>query len=219
MQPQNSLVQSPEIILLDYLKYSVDIFRKNYINSVNKDDSLLSKLFKGISLQKYNYLDQLVSVLITNSNNPRHLNIDMMLNMKKDHFPSVYISLGEESITNGNGIGLDQGYFLNENHDIIYSRIHSCNYQIIMMSDNTNEIILLYHFFKSLMISITSPLSMAGLLNLVISGRELSKYPGLSPNNAYMRIINLRFDYHSQSIDIFSKDFIENAQFHGIPYL
>lgn len=195
----------PEYIIHSSLELAIKYLREDFTSSLNPTDSFLYKLVGGVKFQKYNYFEQAQSIFITELGNPRHITLDLMYNATSDQMPSIYISTPADS-TDKNGIGMDEGYQpseLSQDGQVmqsVFTRRFSGVYDIVITSDNSNEIVLMYHILKSLLISLYFHFNASGLQNVIISGNDLTPYSELVPKNCFQRIIRLKCEYEAHSI-------------------
>jgi hypothetical protein len=214
-----SLVLIPEIVLLDTINRALKIIRKDYNDQTDKTKTWLSIMFQGLTFDGYNYYDQIVSILITTPKSPRHFQGDLMFNNKKESVPSFHIALASES-PNGDGdsLGLseqsDQDIIYDGNIDEedstqntptqireVYKRRTQTNYNIVITSDNSQEVVVLYHVMKAIFIASVTHLSLKGIQNITFGGQDIQPYREVTPS-LYMRSLNLGVQYESYSLDL-----------------
>ena len=196
----------PEYIIHNSLEKAIEFLRRDYnSNLATPTESFLYKLVGDVRFQKYSYFEQAKAVFITTFGNPRHLKVDLMYNAISDQIPSIHITTPADT-TDKNGIGMDEGYreseltSQGEEMRSVFTRRFSGIYDIVVTSDNSNEIILIYHVLKSLLISLYFHLDASGLQNIVISGNDLTPYSELIPKNCFQRVIRLKCEYEAHSL-------------------
>lgn len=214
-----SLVKIPEAILLQTIEKSLKYIRTDYAAQTNKERSWLSKAFKDIDLKvdNYNFYDQLVNILITKGpNDPRYFEGDLMFNRKRERVPSYHITLPSESLSDGNTIGIGQTDFSlvmlatededeeTEVENQVFTRRIQTNYNIVIMSDNSNEVVALYHLLRAILIANSFELNEKGIENLTHAGQDLQPYKELAVQT-YMRAISIGFQYQT-SVPSFTFD-------------
>jgi hypothetical protein len=201
----------PEIILLETLKSALMFVRKDYEDAIDKTKSYLYLMLNGRVLDKYNLFANAEKVICGAIDDPRTFEIDLMFNKDRQGAPTAHITLPQEIGQNG-GIGSDEGYGeeyyqdleenlentpedeVNDHWRATYSRRMQSTYHIVITSDNTNEVILLYHFLKNLLIACVPHLHIKGLQNITFGGRDIEPYADLS-NYLYMRAVALTLEY------------------------
>ncbi len=208
----------PEIILLDTVNIILKEVRDDYDASVdpNKHDTILYRVLGGRMLERYNFLDESESVFLAKNTEPRHLKVDLYFNRVTDGLPTIHISTPSETLAQAQGIGLSEGYNLPILDDDtspttvrpVYSRRFAATYYIVITSDNTNEIMLIWHLLRALLIPIADHLNMAGLINRGnLSGKELQLNPDIVPEHVYAKAIGLEFEY-DVNVPILDIDYI-----------
>jgi hypothetical protein len=217
-----SYVVLPEIVLLETMRSALEFVRTDYENAIDKTKSYLYLLLNGSALDKYDLFEQAREVICGSEDSPRLLEIDLMLNMTRNHFPSVHITLPSEITGQGNGMGTDENYaedFKRVGEDFsraVFSRRLSATYNIVITSDNSNEVVLLYHFFRAMLIALIPHLHLKHLSNISFGGQDLQPYEGLG-TNVYMRAITLSLQYDTFVPSIFPKELISDADAVGVP--
>lgn len=202
----------PDIILLDALQKGIVAVRLNYNAVMNggsgiPGDTFLGIIFKNLpSVENFNVYDTAVKLLITTPENPRHLFVKLSYDMNSSKYPSVHITMPSES-DQYNVLGIGEG---NESElfDSVtntwspqFVRSFNTTYQIVIMSDNKNEVAVLYHFFKSLLIALYDHLHQKGINNLKMSGGDVSYSPNV-PDRTFIRNIGLNFIYETSSTQL-----------------
>lgn len=203
----------PDLVLLDSITKGINAIRYNY-NSIKADvtknvntDSFLGIIFKGLSqVENFNAFDTAVQLLITTPQNPKHITPSLSWNSTTSKYPAIILHMPSESDKN-NSMGIGEGN-QEELYDSIsgtwapqFVRRFNVSYQIMIMSDNKNEVIVLYHFIKSLLIALYDHLAQNGISNPVMSGGDLSFRPDV-PDRTFIRQIGLAFEYESSSAQI-----------------
>lgn len=202
----------PEFILQQTIQSMLDYIRQDYIDNIaTPTKSYLYKLLNGTAFKNYDFYEQAKQIVCSNPDDPRYLVVDLMFNMERNGAPTIHITLPGESGGQGDGLGSDEGYedYIHDqdadvdNHVMaqdtpVYSRRMAATYNIVVSSDNTNEIIFLYHFTRAILIAVIPHLTFKGLENVVFGGRDIQPYPELA-NRFYMRAINLSLQYQASA--------------------
>jgi len=203
----------PEAILLDSLRKGLKLIRDDY--NANKSDpptTLLYKILSGNVIQRYDLFEQAKQVFITTEgNDPRHLDVNLFFNAKRAHIPTIHITLpGEDE--KDNALGLSNGYqqpVFNSGetqYNQVFNRRYNATYNIIVTSDNTLEVVLIYHFMRSLLISLNPHLSLAGLTNIKMGGSDININSEIVPVNVFVRGIKFNFQYDVIGFELQAKD-------------
>ena len=200
----------PELILLDGIKKLLTLIRTDYQNNIaDTTQSLLYRILNGNNLQRYKMFDQAVSVFITKPDDPRNLDVNLFFNAKRASIPTLHITLPSESEKN-NVMAAGEGYrdpIFDENigeYKKVFNRRFNAGYNMIITSDNTNEVVLIYHFMRSALISLSPHLTLAGLQNIKLSGGDLQLNSDIVPSNIFIRSTNINFEYDVEAIELSS---------------
>lgn len=202
----------PEIILLSTFKSALQVIRDDFNTNVgNETKTILYKLLQGNSIQRYDLFTQAKKVIITTDDDPRHFDINLFFNAKRAAIPTGHITLPSEN-QKDNAIAISEGFpdpMYDDSQNAVtrtFNRRFNAKYNIIFTSDNTNEVVLLYHLFRCILIALTEHLSLAGLEGMKWSGSDISINTDIVPVNVHARALGLDFSYDVVAIDLFAKD-------------
>lgn len=229
----NRLVVIPEFILLNIVDRALNYLRNDYAEQEDKDKSFLNMVLVGNAIERYDLATQAKQVFIDNDEtNDRFLEVHLMFNMKREGLPTIHLTLpSEQTQTGGNGIGSDEGYMneiivdttynedgtINENGSAtpVYTRAFQSTYNIVITSDNSNEVILIYHTLRALLIALIPSISLEGLKNVAFGGQDVQLYQGLANKNMYVRAITVTLQYETSAPSIFPKAFVNDMTAKG----
>lgn len=212
-----SLLTIPEFILHDTLTKMIEFIREDYVlNSADTTKSYIHKLLDGAGFQRYDFFDQAIAVFCGPKDDPRFLSVELMFNRQRKGAPSIHITLpAEQQAAQGNGLGIDEGYIDNEfvtesvpdDEDTdpitvgtagsatpIYTRRYQAVYNIVVTSDNVNEVILIFHVVKALLTATIPHLHYNNLQNISMGGQDIQPYNDLAMN-LYMRAVTVSLQY------------------------
>lgn len=91
----------------------------------------------------------------------------------------------------------------------------SSNYQIMITSDNSSEVNIIYHIYKSLLIALVPHLSLKGLLNPKLSGNDIVFQDDQMPMGIFHKVLNLSFDYELVVPQLLINGLIKSINFDG----
>lgn len=199
----------PETIILDSIQKGLQFVRTDYQTNLDanaEQDSYLYRILHGVGIERYTYFIQGKKVFLAEEDDPRLLNIDLAYNMDVSKVPSIYIALANEQ--NGqNGLGLDEGFQQDlENEDgttsPVFTRRKNTSYNVMITSDNSNEVVMIYHFLYALLTSLTPHMNMRGLENISIGGQDLQLRGDLIPKHIFMRALAINLQYETSVPDL-----------------
>lgn len=202
----------PEFVLKKTLTSALNFVRQDYAAAVTAGDTTKSWLYRvceNQSFELYNFFTQAVQIVCSDTDDPRYLEVQLMFNAERQSPPSIHITLpAEQTMPNGNGLGQDEDYFENQfvtdadpdNHvmasvDPILTRRYSAIYNVVVTSDNSNEIIFLHHFIKALLTACVPHLHFYNLQNIALGGQDIQPYNEATSNNLYMRAVQVSLQY------------------------
>ena len=197
----------PDIILVDTLNLGLDALREDYNNHLVDDttnESWLYLLTNSLSVGRYNLYKNAVEVLITDPEHPKHFDVKLSYDHNSAKSPAVFVTLPAENDRNNSlqvGEGDQEplliGHTDEEDADQYvpqYKRRYFTTYHIVIVSDNRNEMLVLYHIFKSILTACIGHLTQEGLENIKLGGQDL-RLNGLIPDKLFTRGITISFEY------------------------
>lgn len=185
-------------------------------HSAEPDDSytLLGLMFKKddngnnitYSGGKYNFFNQAKAILLRNNDKQRQLEHYIGYNLERQGMPSIHILLPTEN----------KGKFDSIAHSEEDPRVepdctaegalfakkstsHSAVFHLMISSDNSHEVLVIYYFLKSMFTIYSEYVGLSGLLNLTFSGQDITMQQELVPAHIFHRNLSLQFDYQSNS--------------------
>ncbi len=196
----------PDIIIANTLNSGLKILRDDYTTHLMQGDvynSLLYILFKDVVLGNYDMFENIVELLVTTHEHPRHIFIRSSFdqNLQNNSAPQIVVTNPSESPINDSiGIGEgDQDDYLITNIDgdpeylRQFSRNYLSTYRVLILTQNRNETTLLYHLIKMTIVSLTNHFSLCGLINLKIGGDDLKLHK--EPGAAFAKSVTMTFQY------------------------
>ena len=211
----------PEIIIEKILRQMILITTLDLKKNSNElEKSLLGYIFgkseksDSISLDSYNFLEQSKHVF-KSSEGSRKITTSVGYNLKMVDLgkPHIHILLPSDSSSGaqiGSGIGGDSGYM--EDSDAgtyrnVMTQGSEATYNLMLTTDNVNEMMLVYHWLKSCSLTFSSQFELRGLQNVSIGGNDLQFNDELIPPNVFHRNFNLSFTYLFRGVDLFSSKY------------
>lgn len=223
----DQLIIIPEYVLLKTVQNILTFIRTDYENATDKDKSYLRRILKYNALERYDTVKQAEAVFIQESDNPRFLEADLMFNVHRDGAPSIHITLPAENTQNGgNGMGTDERYrdSIIETDDeenvigvrTVFTRRFTATYNVVITSDNSNEVTLIYHVMRSLLISSIPSMHLAGLENVRLGGQDVTIN---SQQKVFIKAISIYLEYEASAPNLFTDPVFHNIFFTGTPIL
>jgi len=166
--------------------------------------SFLWSMFGGLEFDRFSYFAQMDKILKDRYGaSKRKLTISLGWTQNREIFPHISIMLPSEEDAPKN-VGIAQGTYNNHNNTSSNEKELSYNamYSLFITSDNQNDVIVLYHFLKTLILMGYEQFSCAGLQNLYLSGRDITMDFELNPMNLYHRTVAMQFHYDNTVPDM-----------------
>lgn len=192
----------PEFILLHTVTKAIKLIKQDLLDCEaggRVEESYLFRVFGDNMIERYQYFEQMRDILLKKKDDPRLLNIDLMYNMAMDKVPSIYITLPGEQHSSDNAVAMetDEEYYTNQNGDYVqkYTRRKEATYAIYIVSDNSNEVNLIYHFIDSIILSATPALALSGLYNLRQGGQDIQLENDKIPKHFFIKALSLGMSY------------------------
>lgn len=220
---KNTAITMPEVIIYNTLQSIIRLIRKDLKTAEDEKETILYKLLgvdednKPILMNRYNYFVQARKMFEREQN----FNVNFGYNWEVAKFISFHIILPSESPITPT-IGEDEGYMTDfdfENDEIQekFTQMFSSNYQIMISSENSNEVNVVYHIIKAMMIAVVPHLSLQGLLNPKFSGNDIVFSDETHPAGIFHRVLNVSFDYEVIVPKLLVKQILKGIIIEGHP--
>lgn len=195
----------PELVIHRTLVTIVKMLRDDMEeNKSNETQSLLYKILgvdeqgQALKLNLYDVFKQAKKIVQTEQN----LSVNFGYNQEVANIISMHILLPSEqgSMT----IGADEGYLeddiLDDNENKIgvqqyYTQTYESTYQIMITSNNSAEVDVVYNILKSMLLMLVPHLELMGLRLPTLSGNDIVMQDDLVPVPVFHKVLNLSFKY------------------------
>ena len=194
----------PEFVIHKTLVAIVEMLRADLAEHAADDtQSLLYKILgtdeqgQPLQLNLYNVFKQAKKIIQTKNN----LSVNFGYNQEVAQIISLHILLPSEQ--GKMAIGADEGYL---SDDIVedgektrvqnyYTQMYDATYQIMITSNNSAEVNVVYNILKSMLLMLVPQLELMGLRLPTLSGNDVVMQDDLVPVPLFHKIINLSFTY------------------------
>jgi hypothetical protein len=192
-----------EPILHQIIENALKHVKNDYQSQVDPENSLISRVFKGLSHYKKDYVKEAVDLFTREEGHPRKIESRLFFDAERSNIPTIHITMpsdqpGENSIGVGESGFADSFIETSTTLTPMYERRFDTQFQIICTSDNHSEVLIMYHLLRVVLISIFDTISLSGLENAKISGQELRIKSDLVPEHIFMRGIGIACSYEIQ---------------------
>ena len=194
----------PEFVIHKTLVAIVEMLRADLAEHAADDtQSLLYKILgtdeqgQPLQLNLYNVFKQAKKIIQTKNN----LSVNFGYNQEVAQIISLHILLPSEQ--GKMAIGADEGYL---SDDIVedgektrvqnyYTQMYDATYQIMITSNNSAEVNVVYNILKSMLLMLVPQLELMGLRLPTLSGNDVVMQDDLVPVPFFHKVINLSFTY------------------------
>ena len=194
----------PEFVIHKTLVAIVKMLRSDLAEHAADDtQSLLYKILgtdeqgQPLQLNLYNVFKQAKKIIQTENN----LSVNFGYNQEVAQIISLHILLPSEQ--GKMAIGVDEGYL---SDDIVedgektrvqnyYTQMYDATYQIMITSNNSAEVNVVYNILKSMLLMLVPQLELMGLRLPTLSGNDVVMQDDLVPVPLFHKVINLSFTY------------------------
>ena len=207
----------PELVIHNILVAIIKMLRKD-LNEHEDQDTILYKILgldeeqQTLQLNIYNYYKQAKKIIQTEHN----LSINFGYNQEVANMISLHIILPSE--TGKIGIGADEGYMTNIDdtetlYNGYYTSVYEATYQIMITSNNSAEVSVVYFILKSMLLMLVDQLELMGLRLPSISGNDIVMQDDLTPVPIFHKVLNLTFTYEHNVPQALQKSIIKNFHY------
>lgn len=194
----------PEFVIHKTLVAIVEMLRADLEEHAADDtQSILYKILgtdeqgQPLQLNLYNVFKQAKKIIQTKNN----LSVNFGYNQEVAQIISLHILLPSEQ--GKMAIGADEGYL---SDDIVedgektrvqnyYTQMYDATYQIMITSNNSAEVNVVYNILKSMLLMLVPQLEVMGLRLPTLSGNDVVMQDDLVPVPLFHKVINLSFTY------------------------
>jgi len=189
----------PEVILRHIVEALLKHIKNDYISATDKSKTLLHHYFDSVVDEKREYLEQAIDLFTREQEHPRKIEVRTAFDAERARIPTVHITIPSENQTNGtlsnDESDSDTLFELMSGSSVAYRKNFQSTFQLVITSDNSAEVLLMYHLIRAGLITVLETLSLSGLQNATLTGQELRINSDLVPENIFMRSIGISFFY------------------------
>lgn len=210
----------PEVIIYNALESIISCVRKDLSEKENDASTMLYRLLgenidgKPMKMNRWNFFNQAKSIFKDEQN----LSVNFGYNFEVAKIISLHIILPSEEAAES-AIGQDEGYGdeMDDNGNLnrFFTQNFRSNYQIMITSNNSSEVLTVYHILKSMLLMIFPHLELMGLRLNKISGNDVLFRDEMMPNGIFHKVLNLSFNYELKVPQSVANEIIKNIVFSG----
>lgn len=199
----------PEIVIFNTLESIIALIRQDIKDKVNQNETILYKLLgvdeegKRIKMNLYDYFKQAKRMFLA----PDSLSVNFGYNQEVAKVISLHIIMPSEH--GSTSIGADEGYVEGENGELYFTQIYDSTYQIMITSNNSSEVNVIYNILKSMLLMLTSHLELMGIRLPSISGNDIVMRDEFVPVPMFHKVLNLSFKYEHNVPQLVKNDILK----------
>ncbi len=213
MRIDNAVYFTPELKLFSLLELCILEIRSEITNNTDYINLLFGNTKLGT---QFVYKDQLKKILSGDKNSQRFFTINYGYDKAITRFPSAFLTLASDNqVSFGIGNGEDEEEYIKSSNDYrkVYSNRFSSSQNLFIYSDNSNEVGIIYHFFKALIIALKDILSLTGFENIVIGGQDIVQTSDIVPGAKAYRVLSIKYDYETSGLQFDKELFVKFLNF------
>lgn len=208
----------PENVLYNALESVIKYIRKDLDdNKDNISNTVLYQLLgensdgKPMAMNRWNFFKQ-AKKIFTDKNN---LTVNFGYNFEVAKIISLHIILPSEQAAES-ALGQDEGYGIEDDSETLYfTQNFNSNYQIMITSNNSSEVMTVYHILKSMLLMIVPHLEILGLRLNKFSGNDILFRDEMMPNGIFHKVLNISFNYELKVPQILKRNIVKGIVVDG----
>lgn len=210
----------PEVIIYNALESIIKYVRTDLSTSEKDEDTMLYRLLgenidgKPMKMNRWNFFNQAKKIFTDKQN----LSVNFGYNFEVAKIVALHIILPSEEAAES-AIGQDEGYgdewTADEKLQQFFTQNFRSNYQIMITSNNSSEVLTVYHILKSMLLMIFPHLEIMGLRLNKLSGSDVMFRDEMMPNGIFHKVINLSFNYELKVPQMLTREIIKGIVVRG----
>lgn len=210
----------PEVIIYNALESIIKYVRTDLSTSEKDEDTMLYRLLgenidgKPMKMNRWNFFNQAKKIF----NDKQNLSVNFGYNFEVAKIIALHIILPSEEAAES-AIGQDEGYgdtwTDDERFQQFFTQNFRSNYQIMITSNNSSEVLTVYHILKSMLLMIFPHLEIMGLRLNKLSGSDVMFKDEMMPNGIFHKVINLSFNYELKVPQMLTREIIKGIVVEG----
>lgn len=187
----------PEQTVKSVVDYCLKYLKDDYTEQVDKEKSYLFSVFGEYKESSvFDYWKNAVALLTRSQDEPRAIETHFFLNRNRFTLPTIHVTLNSDQ-PGPDGVGFDRGWGMGDGdgQSITSGREFNTRFQIVITSDNTFEVLIMYHVLMACLIGNNHLLSLNGIQNPSLKGGDIILNDQSNPTAIYARAIFLDCNY------------------------
>lgn len=214
----------PEVVLYDLLNNIIKLLRTDITQhpGVDESNSLLYRIMglneqgNPMRLNYYNFFKQARKILMTKDN----LKVYYGYNLSTTTGVDICILLPSEQ--GKTAVGADEGYLQTDEGEQGAETVQNynvqtfeSNYQLMITSNNSMEVLTVYTLLKSALLMLIDQLELYGFRNPHFSGQDIVMQEDLIPVPLFHKVLNIEFTYEHVVPQAIQAELVKGLTFAG----
>lgn len=210
----------PELVIYNALESIIKYIRTDLSKTEKEQNTILYRLLgedidgKPMQMNRWNFFKQ-AKKIFTDKNN---LSVNFGYNFEVAKIISLHIILPSEQAAES-AIGQDEGYGITEDEDgnvqSYFTQNFNSTYQIMITSNNSSEVMTVYHILKSMLLMIFSHLEILGLRLNKFSGNDIMFRDEMMPNGIFHKVLNITSNYELKVPTLMQSEIVKGIMANG----
>lgn len=216
----------PEVILFNTASKFLKMITDDFTASPSEECTILYNIFKlddnddELFYSNFNWYQQAKDLLLRTSKSVRRLELNIGYNLQRAAVPSIHILLPTETKGRFDSIGQSESVPFQKPAVACEDKLwvsketsHSSVYHLMITSDNSSEVLIVYYFLKYMFTVLNDHLGLKGLLNLSASGQDVNIQQDLASPHIFHRNFSIQFDYANKVVMPFYGSLVNGLSF------
>ncbi len=191
------MIVIPELIIKAVVDGIVTMIHRDIEASPVKEDTLLYGIFEKLKYNSFVYYDQAVALFTINKGKSRQLKTKLSFDGDVSSPPIIYVTSGSDEFASA-GIGRIESESV-ETKDKKVRSINSCRFagktSIVLISDNQEEVLVMYHTMRAMLLATIDTLSTSGIEDCRLGGGDVSLNEEMTPKGMFIKAISMTYQY------------------------
>lgn len=213
----------PEVIIYNNINKFLNLLTQDFAN-YSENCTMLYSMFHTddnndrIVYETYDWYNQAKSLLLRNQEKARRIEVSMGYNLQRIAVPTIHILLPTETKGRYNTLGASEtvpeiSQTCGDKLTITKYSSNSVTYHLMMTSDNSHEVLIMYYFLKYMFNVLAVHFELLGFQNLNFSGQDINMQMDITAPHIFHRNLSMSFDYENVFKFDYNEDLVNGLNF------
>lgn len=217
----------PEIKIHSLLTQLIDLIRTDWENETDKTRTILYDFYfqddcgTRLVFNTADYYQLAQNLFLRQENKNDRLAVNIGYNLQRQGLPTIHILMPSAQKGPSDGLGFDEGYEPvaispdGEERKMNRTRTYNVKYQLMISSNNVNEVLLIWHLLLDGFQAIFDNIELNGMQNLQLSGQDLLFNNDIVPPEIFHRSVMMDFFYENTVKQPIWERIIQSINYNG----